>query len=271
MVQNYPIAALYYKAIVSTVEVETKGSVTYIRKNLMNLKTKLEMLNFNITEFHEYVNDQMTSLASHGKTSEDLIMYLFSAYDIVPDVNFKATLARKQDDYNMGVSELSYEQLMSYAQNAYDTRIQDQDKPWLTKSKELQEVEALTATVKELTRNNQKLTKAMKERASIQANKGQKRNKNGRRANTGKFAWKDVPPKPNEDTTKVVNSKTYHWCEHHNQWTLHKPSECRLNNNEANESETIEDQEETNSIEDQDSTTETNAMSALAAATLMDF
>ena len=99
LVQNQPIAALYYKAIVSTVEVETKGSVTYIKKNLMNLRSKLETLNFNITEFHEYVNDQMTSLASHGKTSEDLTTYLFSAYDIVPDVAFKDTLARKEDDY----------------------------------------------------------------------------------------------------------------------------------------------------------------------------
>ena len=50
----------------------------------------------------------------------------------------------------MGASDLIYDQLMTYVQNAYDTRIQDQDKPWLTKSKDLQEFESLKVKNAEL-------------------------------------------------------------------------------------------------------------------------
>ena len=60
----------------------------------------------------------------------------------------------------------------------------------------------------------------MKDRATVtqESNKAQRnKNKNGRRPNTGKFAWKDVPPKSNEKTTKEVNGKVYHWCKYHNQ------------------------------------------------------
>ena len=33
-------------------------------------------------------------------------------------------------------------------------------------------------------------------------------------------------PKKGE-TTKKFKGKTYHWCECHEAWTLHKPSECK--------------------------------------------
>lgn len=29
--------------------------------------------------------------------------------------------------------------------------------------------------------------------------------------------------------TKEFEGKTYHWCCHHQKWTLHKPQDCHLN------------------------------------------
>jgi hypothetical protein len=47
----------------------------------------------------------------------------------------------------------------------------------------------------------------------------------GSRANTGRWAWKDVPPPPSGSPhTKVVDGKTYYhccWCGNHLSWTLH--------------------------------------------------
>jgi plasmid replication initiation protein len=46
-----------------------------------------------------------------------------------------------------------------------------------------------------------------------------------------KYAWKRVPPKSGEPSTKRMYSdgknKTYHWCPHHNQWTIHTAAECK--------------------------------------------
>jgi hypothetical protein len=41
-------------------------------------------------------------------------------------------------------------------------------------------------------------------------------------------AWKKVPPKSGDKQSKEVGKYTYHWCEHHMAWSMHKPSECRL-------------------------------------------
>jgi hypothetical protein len=41
-------------------------------------------------------------------------------------------------------------------------------------------------------------------------------------------AWKKVPPKSGDKKSKEVGKYTYHWCEHHIVWCMHKPSECCL-------------------------------------------
>ena len=50
-----------------------------------------------------------------------------------------------------------------------------------------------------------------------------------------RYAWKKVPPKSGEPTTKKIlidgKHKDYHWCQHHLKWTIHKPSECNRSGN----------------------------------------
>jgi hypothetical protein len=41
-------------------------------------------------------------------------------------------------------------------------------------------------------------------------------------------AWKKEPPKDGEKHEKQVGKYTYHWCEHHMAWTVHKPADCLL-------------------------------------------
>jgi hypothetical protein len=46
-----------------------------------------------------------------------------------------------------------------------------------------------------------------------------------------KYAWKKIPPKSGEPSTKKVHvngvSKTYYWCPNHQQWTSHPPKDCK--------------------------------------------
>ena len=41
-------------------------------------------------------------------------------------------------------------------------------------------------------------------------------------------SWKKVPPKSGDSKEKKQGDYTYHWCEHHMAWTVHKPADCRL-------------------------------------------
>ncbi len=44
---------------------------------------------------------------------------------------------------------------------------------------------------------------------------------------------KKIPSKEGEPTSKTVGKKTWHWCEHHTAFTVHKPRECKLRNQQA--------------------------------------
>jgi hypothetical protein len=41
-------------------------------------------------------------------------------------------------------------------------------------------------------------------------------------------SWKKIPPKSGNPKEKKQGDLTYHWCEHHMAWTIHKPADCRL-------------------------------------------
>ena len=60
---------------------------------------------------------------------------------------------------------------------------------------------------------------------------GKKRNKkdtSNKREQKKDEAWKKIPPKSGDPKEKKQEDYTYHWCEHHMAWTVHKPADCRL-------------------------------------------
>jgi hypothetical protein len=260
---------MYYKGIISTVEVETKATVAFIRTKLTNLKGKIKEMNFDIDQFHTYVE--------HGKISEDLTVYLFQAYETVPDDQFSKIMRMKQSDYLMGVTDLESKDLINYAQKCFDVRTTNSDSPWLQKSKEVIEFEAMTATMEHLKVDNLKLSRALKSKTKFNAKTKDSKTKDYKpRANSGKYAWKDVSPKPGEDLIKKKGDKTYNWCTHHNQWTLHKPEDCKLasNNKTAYAAEAIEESPEEDDDDSSNTSAEENratdsAMKSFAAACAM--
>lgn len=278
MINNEPIAAMYYKAIISTAEVETKATVAYTRINLVKLKERMQELKFDVTEFHSYTDKQITTLASHGKTSDDLTVYLFEAYATVPDKEFKDILSRKSTDYHMGAADLTHHDLMRYAQSCYDVRVANTNSPWMAKSTEELEIEALNASVQDLRATNNKIGKALQARIT-KPRKGMPSKKPfspkkgfGARANTGKYAWKDVVPKSGDPKTMDKNGKTYHWCPHHKAWTLHTAENCRMSNeSEAHDAEIEQsDSNDENEEDEDDEDADTRALAAFAAAVTME-
>jgi hypothetical protein len=52
-------------------------------------------------------------------------------------------------------------------------------------------------------------------------------------------ARKEVPPKSRDKKSKEMGKYTYHWCEHHMAWCMHKPSKCRLGKEQKQEQQKI--------------------------------
>ena len=81
---------------------------------------------------------------------------------------------------------------------------------------------ALTAQLKQVQINNDRLRREIRQHKADTAKKHDKKKNNNL-----KWAWKNNRPKQGEKM-KVFEGKTYHWCKHHKKWTLHKANECRL-------------------------------------------
>jgi hypothetical protein len=126
--------------------------------------------------------------------------------------------------------DITQPQLMKLALEKYKT-ISDGGK-WMKKSEKQLEFIAMKA---ELQTQLQKLASKPKLKQN-----GDKQKKKGPKPNTGKWAWKIVPPKGNEPHKKTVDSKAYIHCPHHGdtQWVLGVNREgvehatgCRARNN----------------------------------------
>ena len=89
-------------------------------------------------------------------------------------------------------------------------------------NKEEQKIIALSAEFDYLKNKNANLTAQLNEKR--QNRKKPKMDA----ADAEKWDWKKVPPESGALSTKVVNTKTYHWCVKHAMWTIHTPADCKL-------------------------------------------
>jgi hypothetical protein len=112
----------------------------------------------------------------------------------------------------------TYKQDVQYAFRATNSETETKEEKEKPKNNSYEEmIRALTAQLQEQ-------TAAFTARWSgLNANSQQDMDK--------RYAWKRVPPKSGEPSTKKMYSdgknKIYHWCLHHNQWTIHTKAECK--------------------------------------------
>ena len=227
---NVPIASMLFKVLVGKAEAQTIATTANIRKSLANIKEDIKRLRYDIQAFHEYVKNLVQDLNGYGQSdTPDLTIQLFDSYMIVPDKIFIEMIGKKHTDYLLGSSTIDPTDLMAFAQTAYNVRKSDITIPWLQKSEEQVQIEALTAELKVM--KTQKDTKKPKKKKDVKKDKdtATPKNEKGKKGNGGdKWAWKLVAPDEGEPEKKMVDEKWYHWCPYHRMWTVHKPSECKL-------------------------------------------
>ena len=214
-----PCGALLLKVVISETHQDTNATTKHIRERLRDLHTYIVKIDSDIIKFNQYVKLQMENLAARGATTQDLLTDLFRAYKQASDQKFIEYIELKESDYEDG-SDITAEQLMTLAQNKYQTKVENGT--WNAPSEAEEKIIALEAEVKKL--------QSKKETSGKGKGKGKgdkKKDKKDKKEKFVKPAWTKVAPKEGEAKTKTVDGKEFNWCSTHQAWVRHKAEDCQ--------------------------------------------
>jgi flagellar hook-associated protein FlgK len=155
----------------------------------------------NIKDFNTKVNLLILALQARNAPIPDFLNQLFTAYKACGDSHFAKYITTKEDLHMDGTMNYTRPQLMKVAVEKFKT-ISDKGE-WLKKSEEQLQFIAMKA---QLQSQLEKLGSNKKPQLKQNAEKPPKKNV---RPNTGKWAWKSVPPKAGEANKKTVDGKKY--------------------------------------------------------------
>jgi len=217
---------LLFKVIAQTTTVDNRSTVAHLDGQLLELDQYMMKCGQDVELFNKHVKTTITALKARGHKPDNLVIKLFKGYKVVTDRHFNEWYQRKNDAYDEGTN-FTPESLMSLAVNKFSSLKKKGE--WTVNTAVEDNVVALQTTIKELKDSSLVLKKAMKERFSkLQRDRTRPKDRDH-------SPWKLVEPKEGEPKTKSNRGKTYHWCQFHQLWTIHKPTDCRLDpNHETN-------------------------------------
>jgi hypothetical protein len=234
----------FLKTIIDNYHSNTRSSTKQIRKQLAQLHYYMKnVAKGDVTKLCEHTRELTYELNAAGETTNDLLANLIEALKEAPDSNFQRWLGNQVDLWSMRKidwkedgsdlmedAEIYYQEAINthkwgrranrqevqYAFKAVDSETEtevEKDKP---KEESYEEtIKALTAQLQEYTTAYTASWSGINQKPNVDS----------------KYAWKYISPKAGEPTMKRMNvegqAKTYYWCPHHQQWTIHKPTECK--------------------------------------------
>jgi hypothetical protein len=199
-----------------------------LRKKIARLpETMKNEFKGNVRDFNAYVAEQRNQLLGRGQEVNELITHLFDTYLYgVVDEEYHRYIESYQNLYDDGVV-ITPEKLMQNALTKYDTIMQRKEASGDTDNRILA-LKAESTICNEVAELKAKI--ANMEANYAASNKGNNNKSNQNNAANKVPAWKKVAPTENESKTmvKTVNDKkiTFHWCPHHQMWTIHLPKDC---------------------------------------------
>jgi hypothetical protein len=236
----------FLKTIIDNYHSNTRSSTKLIRRQLATLNYYMKNIaKGDVMKLCEHTRELMYELIAAGETTNDLLANLIEALKEAPDNNSQRWLSNQVDfwsmrklDWKQDGSDLMEEAEIYYQEainthrcgkKAYRHDVQYAFKATNSETENEEEKENPQANsyeemIKALTAQLQEKTVAYTARWSGPSS-------NSQQDMDKKYAWKRVPPKSGEPSTKRMYSdgkhKTYHWCPHHNEWTIHTPAECK--------------------------------------------
>ena len=228
-VNGHPSGVCFLKVIIGRSSIDTNAKISMLRKKIARLPQALRNdFKGNVREFNMYVTEQRDQLLGRGQEVSELITFLLEAYlNGVDDEEFHRYIEGYQNQFDDNVV-ITPDKLMQVALTKYETIMQRKETSNDTEQRVIayqaetkdDDVEALKAKIAVLEANY----------ANVKGN-GNKVGKNSNAAAKNKIpAWKKVAPTASEPQVmvKTINDKkkTFHWCPHHQMWTIHLPKDC---------------------------------------------
>ena len=145
---------------------------------------------------------------------------MFKSYLLVHDVTFTNYIQKQKDDYDDGDDKVTENSLM--AKGSLKHKILVKEGKYNIPTKKEQKIIALSAKFDEPKSKNADLTAHLNKKHQ----KSKKPKSNA--SDEEKWAWKKAPLTSGASSTKVANTKTYHWSINHAMWTIHTMADCNL-------------------------------------------
>jgi hypothetical protein len=218
MIGNKGVGTLLLKVVIMASHLDTRATISAVRTKLSNLDKLMRDSESDVEKFNDQVIRLTEQLHARGETTTDILVNLFKGYKACKDAAFVEYIKYKESFYEEG-GEVTYEQLMEWAGNKYRTKKENNE--WCQKLTDEETIIALRAQLKSLS------NKKGKQKSGDKAKDDDKQKTKGKKKKEAVPAWMKVAPKGGEPKSKTVEEKTYHWCETHESWVRHKPSECR--------------------------------------------
>lgn len=270
-VNDVPVAALLFKVIILKSETAGKASINALLDELKDLDNKIKGMQ--IDDFNEFVNENLTAIASYGETVPDtfLIDYIFQGYKNSDDEVFNNHFIKQQRKFLKEEVHYTAKSLLEEGEKEFNSRRLDKSRPWGALSKEEEQIIALTANLQTMEKKFSQLSKSTKAlKNTPKDSTTRKDTQQERRTSVSNVPkWKLSPmykgKKYKHGDSIEVNGKTFYFCKYHHRgahhnnkysgmWVTHKPDECNKKDDDApvaNQS-TVEDPEQEEEEEDVD-------------------
>jgi hypothetical protein len=139
--------ALLLKVIIMVPHVDTRATVTAVRKKLSSLDKAMRDHDSKVEDFNNHVLSLVAQLHAQGEQTHDLLVNLFKGYKACKDSEFVEYIKKKEDMYEEG-GNIDYNQLMDWAIDKY--KAQKEAGTWCQRTTEEETIIALQAQVKDL-------------------------------------------------------------------------------------------------------------------------
>ena len=218
---------LLFKFLMSVITIDMRATITNLRMGLTNLDSYIAVIKYDIDKFNLYVKEKRKKLRKRGESSQDILINLFKACEIVSDQTLNNWLIRKKENYEEG-AEVTPDTLMLDALNRYQS-LKDEGK-WKSTSPEDTGIIALTMQIEEMQkflkgtslRFKSKRNARKKDQEKNETNKPSKKNKK-KKFDKSRFrrefeVWKKNPPGLNEPKELFWKGKKYFYCDEDQDW-----------------------------------------------------
>lgn len=223
-INGVPDGPSFLMALINVYSVRTNATTATIRVKISEAHLQIADEEYNIDAFNTSIDSYVQKLSANGEQTEDLFAHLARAYKSVPDKEFRSYIGARIDSHNDGSAVMTPRMLMEKAKAKYD-ELMEAD-AWMKGDDVERKLVTLTAQLQQM---ETKAKYPTPKKGKPTPKKGNSKKGKKKQQDTDKWAWKNVKPRSNQAHTKVVEGKTYHWCKHHERWTIHTESECRLN------------------------------------------